>query len=70
MHDLGPEVFELNNEGVYVIGGGSGHVVPSREKVVMGQRFRRGIRKVVEFVGRIAVKNTDGVRAGFDILKE
>ena len=37
---------------------------------MMGQRFRGGIRKVVEFVGRIAVEDTDRVRAGFDILKE
>ena len=70
MHDLGPEVFELSNEGVYVIGSRSGHVVPTREKVVMGQRFGGGIRKVVEFVGGIAIKNTDSVRAGFDIFKE
>ena len=70
MHDLGPEVFELNDEGVNVIGSRSGHVVPSREKVVVGQGFRRGIRKVMEFVGGIAVKNTDGVRAGFDIFNE
>ena len=37
---------------------------------MMCQRFRGGIRKVVKFVGRITVKDTDRVRARFDILEE
>ena len=36
----------------------------------MSKGFRGRIREVVEFIGREAFKDTDRVRARFDILEE
>ena len=38
--------------------------------MMMSKGFRGRIREVVEFIGREAFKDTDRVRARFDILKE
>ena len=38
--------------------------------MMVSKGFRGGIRELVEFESRKAFKDTGGVRAGFDILKE
>ena len=68
-HDIGPDVTELNYEGIDVVGGNFGHVIPSRKELMMGEGRRDRIGEVRTFEGGETLKDTGGILTGFDILK-
>ena len=68
-HDIGPDVTELNYEGIDVVGGNFGHVIPSRKELMMGEGRRERTGRLRTFVSGETLEDTGGIFAGFDILE-
>ena len=68
-HDIGPDITELINENINVIGDSFGSLVPSRKKLMMGEGARNRIGEVGTLECSETFETTRGVFAGFGILK-